>query len=304
MKLSDIPDDAPAPAAGQRLSSVSGEAEAPVEQPGMVQSLWQGLLHGFTNPRAALRQMGARSGATGETPEQAARLLSEAWQKIRELIHREAARDPQVNPLPFGAEPEGGWLLPAHGSISQRARFPGKRLPFGAAFEAHKSGQPHLHMLLRFEWIDYRWLRAQFVAEIDSPQFRDEKLDDPRKAAVYVTKYLTKNPTRFGNCKRYWFSRDYALVKWKPEPRFQNIPGRWLRDPTPFAEWIAFRSWEGCTIEHVCDGAAIVRAPPGDTEETHPVYDLEAHVRDKANEVEQRKARARAWHDGRAKFRD
>jgi len=49
----------------------------------MVQSLWQGLLHGFTNPRAALRQMGARSGATGETPEQADLAIRQREQEYR-----------------------------------------------------------------------------------------------------------------------------------------------------------------------------------------------------------------------------
>src|SRR6185295_6600746 len=51
--------------------TAAGAPEAPVEQPGMVQSLWQGLLHGLGNPGAALRQLGARSPEAFETPQQA-----------------------------------------------------------------------------------------------------------------------------------------------------------------------------------------------------------------------------------------
>jgi len=198
----------------------------------------------------------------GQTPDFAAQQLSRTWAIVRKRIDREARRDPERNPLPFGAAPEGGWQLPPHGSIPPRVRMSTKRLPFYAVFERHKSGWPHIHMLLRHEHVDIRWLRAQIVALIGSPQMKIVPIRSDGEAAVYITKYCTKNPHRFEGCKRYWQSQDYQVENWQPEPRFDNFPGSWVRDPHSLAIWADNWNSLGWTIERVDRHAAIARAPP------------------------------------------
>jgi hypothetical protein len=99
----------------------------------------------------------------------------------------------------------------------QRLR-PGNRAEYFAVFEATKNGYPHLHVLWRGPWLDQRWLSAQMAELIGSPIVHVEQVQDARKAARYVAKYLGKAPHRFGTCKRYWHSRSWSLAPaWEPE---------------------------------------------------------------------------------------
>jgi hypothetical protein len=91
-----------------------------------------------------------------------------------------------------------------------------KRLPFLAVFEPHASGWPHLHIVLRAGFIDWKWLSAQMLELLDSPHVYVERLNSNRKVAGYVAKYIGKGTSKFGTLKRFWKSQDYEQRK-KPE---------------------------------------------------------------------------------------
>jgi len=116
------------------------------------------------------------SADTAETPDEAARALVRAWR----LIVKRAKR---------------------HFNI--------KSLPYIAVMEATKKGQPHVHILCRVRWLPQRWLSAQTADIANAPIVWIERISGGHKAAGYISKYLGKDPHRFGGCKRYWRSLDW-----------------------------------------------------------------------------------------------
>jgi len=113
-----------------------------------------------------------------------------------------------------------------------KAKYGYKSVPYLCVFEACESGEPHLHILARSEWIGKRWLSDQlrkltgaFIVDI-------ERVKNPKKLAWYVAKYIGKDPERFETCKRYWSTQDWELTKFEP----QKPPGRW------HSEWMLIRT--------------------------------------------------------------
>lgn len=84
-----------------------------------------------------------------------------------------------------------------------------KHLPFIAVFEAHKSGWPHLHILLRAGFIDFQWLKATMTELLDSPHVFVERITNRQQVSGYCAKYAGKGTSKFGTSKRYWKSADY-----------------------------------------------------------------------------------------------
>lgn len=96
-----------------------------------------------------------------------------------------------------------------------------KKLAYIAVFERHKSGQPHLHIMLRCRYIPQKWLSEQMDDLLQSPIVDIKYVTDRGRVAAYVAKYIAKAPERFDGCKRYWRSQDYELPEnkyVKPEP--------------------------------------------------------------------------------------
>lgn len=116
------------------------------------------------------------------SPDQAAKTLARCWRLVRLRILRRY-----------------GW----------------KRLPFLAVFEPHKSGWPHLHILLRSAFIDITFIRSCMSELADSPQVYIEWIDNRGRVAGYCAKYCGKGAAKFGTAKRYWLSRDYDT---RPKP--------------------------------------------------------------------------------------
>jgi len=85
------------------------------------------------------------------------------------------------------------------------------RLEFMAVVEAQKSGEPHLHILMRAPYIEQRWISEFMAVEIGAPICWIEEVGDKKKLANYVAKYCGKDPHRFGTCKRYWQSKAWDL---------------------------------------------------------------------------------------------
>lgn len=101
-------------------------------------------------------------------------------------------------------------------------RYGIKALPFLAVFEKTKRGEPHLHILARMPYVPQAWLSDQMKELTGAPVVDIRSINDPRKAANYVTKYIAKDPHKFVGTKRYWQSRDYQLA----DPEADEDDGR------------------------------------------------------------------------------
>jgi len=112
-----------------------------------------------------------------------------------------------------------------------------KKLPFAAIMEAHRSGWPHLHILLRSIWIDQRWLSDQMQIIADSPVVWIERIDNKAKVSGYVAKYCSKAAHKFGTAKRYFFSRDYDLLPADEKAKFAKSLYRWDRQDLSLARY-------------------------------------------------------------------
>lgn len=99
------------------------------------------------------------------------------------------------------------------GLVALRKRIarahPGRKMSFLAVFEKHKSGWPHLHLLIRAPYLDVRWLKAAWEEITGSFIVDIRKVDTPGKRAFYVAKYLGKDLSAFARCKRWWRSHDF-----------------------------------------------------------------------------------------------
>lgn len=134
-----------------------------------------------------------------------------------------------------------------------------KAIPFLAIVEKHKSGWPHLHILLRTKYIDHRLIREWWVGRFNSPQIWIEQVDDQRKAAVYVSKYLAKHPERFEGCKRYWCSQDWDLAKNKV-PKVEHEADVWFEAVTSRPISLARMAfYDGATVKFEGDKIVITR---------------------------------------------
>jgi hypothetical protein len=97
-----------------------------------------------------------------------------------------------------------------------RRRYAPAKIEYMVFPEATKAGEPHLHILLRAPFIDQRWISDQMAELAGSPIVWIEVVKGAVSAVRYLTKYLTKNPARYGNSKRYWMSRGWLLNKGEP----------------------------------------------------------------------------------------
>jgi hypothetical protein len=84
---------------------------------------------------------------------------------------------------------------------------------FLAVVEAHESGWPHLHILLRTGFIHHRLIREWWQSRTGSFQIDIRLAKGKRQVASYVSKYISKNPARFEHVKRYWCSQDWDPPK-------------------------------------------------------------------------------------------
>jgi len=106
-------------------------------------------------------------------------------------------------------------------------RYGPHSIPFLAVFEETKKGWPHLHIVARCKWLSQRELSKRMDELIGSPVCWVESLKTLCKIANYVTKYIGKNPYRFGGTKRYWRSLDYLTPEDDPESLASDAPPVW-----------------------------------------------------------------------------
>lgn len=124
-----------------------------------------------------------------------------------------------VNPAFYpDAETRARKLVAAWRKVRLRAmrKYKLKALPFLAVIEATKRGEPHLHIIARFKWIDHDWLSEQMRLEIGAPVVGVEAVKDQARVGWYIAKYVGKAPHKFSTLKRYWHSRDWRVVPRAP----------------------------------------------------------------------------------------
>ena len=125
---------------------------------------------------------------------------------------------------------------------------------FLAVVEAHESGWPHLHILVRSGFIHHRLIRDWWRERTGSFQIDIRLAKGPRQVASYVSKYISKNPARYEHVKRYWCSQD-----WDPpqsdsaEPRGEEYA--WWEAITLHPLAMARAAYyDGATVK--CEGSA------------------------------------------------
>lgn len=90
-----------------------------------------------------------------------------------------------------------------------RKRYPKRGIEYLAVMELTKLGEPHLHILCRSGWIDFKEL-SKFMAEfLGAPHVYIEAIQRRTAVAKYVAKYISKRNIKLGTCKRYWRSMHY-----------------------------------------------------------------------------------------------
>jgi hypothetical protein len=153
-------------------------------------------------------------------PDEARRVLHQSWRRLRLRIARELAQAP-------GAR----WKREEKRPLSRRSRAiarvapaqaPDKprTLPYFAVVERHKSGRPHLHILLRAPFIPQWWLSSQMRELAKSPICDIRAVKGTKMAAAYVAKYIGKAPARFADARAYWYT-----ANWAPSPQSDDIEG-------------------------------------------------------------------------------
>ena len=81
---------------------------------------------------------------------------------------------------------------------------------FLAVFEKHKSGHPHLHLLIKGKYLPWKLMRKWWQALTSSHQIDIRKINSQGMAALYCAKYIGKDLSSFQGCKRWWRSSGYS----------------------------------------------------------------------------------------------
>lgn len=146
---------------------------------------------------------------------------------------------------------------------------------FLAVFEKHKSGFPHLHLLIRGGFIPWKWLRKVWEEITGAHQVDIRKIDTRGKAAFYVSKYIGKDLSAFEGCKRWWRSHGYN------EAEAEEYDPEWTK--ADFAAWDtdfnALRFLllhDGWTLEKTGRERWAIHPPPT------PHLPLDAHIAEAA----------------------
>lgn len=134
---------------------------------------------------------------------------------------------------------------------------------FLAVFERHKSGFPHLHLLIKGSFLPWRLMRRWWEEITGSHQVDIRKIDTRGKAAFYVSKYIGKDLSAFEGCKRWWRSHGYsegAGEDYVPAYRHTEF-SRAEADYNRLRFALVLDGWK---MERIDGGRELARPPPGD----------------------------------------
>jgi hypothetical protein len=135
------------------------------------------------------------------------------------------------------------------------------RLPYWLGVEAHKSGEPHFHLVLRAPYIDKAWL-SQRWEELTGAYVVDIGLvRDPTSVGFYLTKYLSKGLEKYAGVQRFRMSRDWIIERdVKPEHDWKCVPARIMG--APFLAHMLAALREGAWKDITSDGTRFTATRP------------------------------------------
>jgi len=131
-----------------------------------------------------------------------------------------------------------------------------EKTPFIVVFEKHKSGHPHMHLLIRSKFLPWEKLTGWWREITGSSHVDIRKIRRPSQAIHYVAKYIGKDLEAFQGCKRWWRSHNYEVRK---EAKFEPVlyGQRIVRWDVPFDQLCTALAAIGLPIER--DGLRKVR---------------------------------------------
>lgn len=128
--------------------------------------------------------------------------------------------------------------------------------------EAHKSGWPHLHILMPAGFIPIKLLRLWMLKRMRAKNTSIEPIRDPTKAKNYITKYLTKALDKFEGVARWGRSRGYGERTVKTEHFPELADSHWERSDDKPATVIHRYLMKGWRLDPSVRWCAILRHPP------------------------------------------
>lgn len=99
---------------------------------------------------------------------------------------------------------------------------------FLAVFERHKSGFPHLHLLIKGKYLPWQELRKMWESITGSYMVDIRRIRTNGQAAMYVAKYIGKDLSAFEGCKRWWRSVGYSADQ-IDDYQVEKAGGQWSR---------------------------------------------------------------------------
>jgi len=112
-----------------------------------------------------------------------------------------------------------------------RRKLGKSNVEYAWVIEGTKAGWPHLHVALRMPFLKWEWIKATWLELTGDSDHVDIRAKDKDKAAWYMSKYLAKDPVRFGTHKRYHYSKGWAPGHRPPKEVKPRVFGeaRWER---------------------------------------------------------------------------
>ena len=143
----------------------------------------------------------------------------------------------------------------------------GAKIPYSPVFEAHESGEPHLHAAVRLpghvkKWVFELWLRKLMAELIGAPNVDVTTVDDRKGGVAGFASYLAKAPVKFVGCKRFWATHDWTVIARVMRPVFDFTRGGFrqlIRASSEAAEHML--AARGCA-PHRLSPSCVAYAPP------------------------------------------
>lgn len=140
-----------------------------------------------------------------------------------------------------------------------------KRVQFLIVRESHKSGWPHMHVLIRGPYVPWQWIRAEWLAISGSDRINVKAVNNRGHAAGYIASYVKKAPAKFGNLRRYWMSQDYLPEDDQDDQPRIDFGCPWERRNECIITFAERWSMEGWTVAFEGPDRVHATGPPGAT---------------------------------------
>jgi hypothetical protein len=148
-------------------------------------------------------------------------------------------------------------LVRAWTELARRIRrnWPGRELEYFRVMEAHKSGAPHMHLAVRSGWLDYDWLKENWLAITGSWNVDIRRIWPGSQRASYISKYLGQDLHAYQGVKRYFASRGWIGPDERKPSRAGLPNGEWYRCRLSLDDWATVQAFAGFTVTRDGDTA-------------------------------------------------